>query len=141
LVHFAFACAPAEFEKLAFLYANASSQENSLRQMAGSWSPRTIVDVSTYKGDWSRMANSIWPNANIIMIEPNMQHNAHLRTVACELYTTLHCDLHGAVDEKEVQLHIKASESSVLSERSDVSRKTEFRRLTTLNSLLAVAQF
>src|ERR1035437_10948710 len=99
LFHFAFACAPAEFEKFAFLYANAPSQENLLRRMAGyGISPRTIVDVGAYKGEWGRMVHSIWPNAALIMIEPNREQNNQLRGVASDINATLHCELLGAVD-------------------------------------------
>jgi FkbM family methyltransferase len=138
LFHFAFSCAPAEFEKFAFLYANAPNQENLLRRMAASgFSPRTVVDVGAYKGEWSRMAKSIWPNATLTMVEPNREHHDHLREVASNLDATLHGELLGAVDGTEVHFHVMASGSSILSERSDVPRQTETRRLTTLDSLLA----
>jgi FkbM family methyltransferase len=104
---------------------------------ADGFSPRMIVDVGAYRGDWSRMASSIWPNASIIMIEPNREQNLQLRAVASDLHATLHCELLGAIDGEEVQFHVMATGSSVLSERSDVPRKTEIRRLATLNSLLA----
>ena len=71
------------------------------------------------------------------MIEPNREQNNQLRGVASDINATLHCDLLGAVDGKEVQFHVMASGSSIMSERSDVPRTTETRQLTTLNSLLA----
>jgi len=138
LFHFAFACAPNEFEKYAFLYANAPSQENRLRWIAAKgFSPRVILDVGAYRGDWSRMAKAIWPEASIIMIEPNWEQSHQLAACTSELGATLHQELLGAEDGKEVQFHVMATGSSVLAERSDVSRKTELRRLITLNSLLA----
>lgn len=138
LFHFAFNCAPDEFEKFALLYANAPSQEHLLRAMAArGFSPRTIVDVGAYKGQWSRMVSSIWPDAAILMIEPNREQTAPLQAVAADLNATLYSELLGAVDGEEVQFHVMASGSSILAERSDAPRTSEPRRLVTLNSLLA----
>ena len=78
LFHFAYACAPAEFERFAFLYA--SGQEQCLRQMArNGFHPRTIVDVGAYRGDWSRMAHAIWPDASVVMVEPNREQSRRPR--------------------------------------------------------------
>ena len=136
LFHFAYACAPAEFERFAFLYA--SGQEQCLRQMArNGFNPRTIVDVGAYRGDWSRMAHAIWPNAAIVMIEPNREQTAGLDALAVELHGIQHCELLGPVDGQEVSFHLMATGSSVLPERSDVPRRTETRKLVTLDTLLA----
>ena len=136
LFHFAYACAPAEFERFAFLYA--AGQEQCLRQMArNGFHPRTIVDVGAYRGDWSRMAHAIWPDAAIVMIEPNREQSGCLNALAAELHGTLHCELLGPVDGQEVTFHVMATGSSVLPERSDVPRRTETRKLATLDTLLA----
>ncbi len=37
---------------------------------ARGFSPRTIVDVGAHRGDWSKMAAEIFPQASYIMIEP-----------------------------------------------------------------------
>jgi FkbM family methyltransferase len=83
------------------------------------------------------MARLIWPDAGIVMIEPNREQKDRLLAMAADLNARLYTELLGAVDGEEVQFHVMASGSSVLAEHSDVPRTTERRRLVTLNSLLA----
>ena len=137
LFHFAYNCAPDEFEKFSYLYGNAPSQEYLLRAIAArGFSPRLVVDIGAYKGDWSKKAKSIWPQCRIVMVEPNLEQEDHLRTVAAQLNATLYTDLLGPEDGRPVKFHIMASGSSVYPERSDVPRRTETRHLVTLNSIL-----
>jgi FkbM family methyltransferase len=138
LFHFAYNCAPLEFEKFSYLYANALSQEHLLRAIAlRGFSPRLVVDVGAYKGQWSALARSIWPECRIIMIEPNREERAGLEAKAAALKATLYNELLGAEEGRQVEFHVMATGSSILPERSDVSRVIETRRLSTLNSILA----
>jgi FkbM family methyltransferase len=136
LFHFAYACAPEEFARFSFLYS--AGQEQCLRQLASNgFQARTIVDVGAYRGDWARMAHAIWPDAAIVMIEPNREQTRRLNALAAELHGTLYCELLGPVDGQEVAFHVMATGSSVLPERSDVPRRMEIRNLATLDTLLA----
>ena len=55
LFHFAYACAPAEFAKFAFLYV--PGQERCLCQLArNGLQPHTIFDIGAYRGKLNRMA-------------------------------------------------------------------------------------
>jgi FkbM family methyltransferase len=138
LFHFAYNCAPDEFEKFAYLYAHAPNQEYLLREIASrGFSPRRIVDVGAYRGHWSKMAKTVWPKCSIIMVEPNVELRNHLNSVSADLGATLYTDLLGPEDGREVEFHVMESGSSVLPEHSGVSRKTEIRRLSTLNSILS----
>src|SRR5262245_26297157 len=97
LFNFAFNCAPDQFEKFSFLYANAPSQEHLLRAVtARGFSPRDIVDVGAYQGQWSTMARSIWPDSSIVMIEPNRENTVHLQALAAKLKAALYTELLGA---------------------------------------------
>ena len=52
--------------------AGASSEESSLCNMRRhGFSPRWIVDVGAYRGEWTRMAAGIFPQARLLMIEAN----------------------------------------------------------------------
>jgi FkbM family methyltransferase len=137
LFHFAYNCAPDEFEKFAYLYFNVchyALREMSLRGFA----PRSVVDVGAYRGEWSRMVKAIWPPCHIIMVEPNIEQREHLRSIAPRLNATFYPDLLGAEDGKEVNFNIMDSGSSIFPEQSDVPRKTEARRLRTLDSVVGV---
>jgi FkbM family methyltransferase len=138
IFHFAFASDPDEFARFAFDYASAPNQERVLQNMANAgFCPRTIVDVGAYQGEWSKMAKSVWPDAHLIMVEPNKELMDHLKVIASKLKAALHCELLGESDGKEVPFHVMGSGSSVMSERSDFPRTTEVRALITLDSLLA----
>jgi FkbM family methyltransferase len=137
LFHLAYNCAPEEFERFSYLYANAPNQNYILRAICSrGFSPRLVVDVGAYQGDWSAMVKAIWPQSDIIMIEPNPEQTHRLKSRAANLNATLYTDLIGAQNGKQVEFHVMASGSSVFPEHSNVPRKTETRTLRTLNSIL-----
>ena len=87
LFHFAYSFAPEEFERFSYLYGT-TKQNYVLRAISSrGFSPITIVDVGAYKGEWTRMAKSIWPlNCHVIMIEPNLERREQLTSpVGCSV--------------------------------------------------------
>jgi len=46
---------------------------------ARGFEPRSILDVGANKGDWSRMAAAVFPNASFLLIEPQQEMLAHLQ--------------------------------------------------------------
>jgi FkbM family methyltransferase len=46
--------------------------------------PRGILDVGANRGDWTRMALSVFPDAHVIMIEPQVEMIASLETLCRE---------------------------------------------------------
>jgi len=46
--------------------------------------PRGIIDVGANKGDWTRMALAVFPDARVIMIEPQVEMIASLETLCRE---------------------------------------------------------
>ena len=138
LFHFAYNCAPDEFERFSYAFANAPNQNYLLKAISSrGFSPKMVVDVGAYKGDWSAMVKSIWPHCDLVMIEPNPEQTTSLQSVAAHLGATLYTHLMGAIDGEEVEFQIMASGSSIFPERSDVPRKTETRQLRTLRFNLA----
>jgi len=136
LFHLSYHLARPEYERFAHLYSFAPHMEFGLAAMAPRFTPKTIVDVGAFEGSWSRMARKIWPTSRLIMIEPNRAKEEQLRKLSQDINATLHCELLGQDDGKEVQFHLMESGSSILEERSGVPRKTETRRLRSLDSLL-----
>ncbi len=138
MFHFGFGIAREEFERFAFAYAFAPDMRLALGALrARGFDARSVVDVGAFKGNWSRMAREVFPNARLAMIEPNQQMTDELRTVATELHAELHVALLGATDGAEVTFHLMESGSSVYEERSQVKRTSERRTTSRLDSVLA----
>ena len=96
--------------------AGASSEESSLCNMRRhGFSPRWIVDVGAYRGEWTRMAAGIFPQARLLMIEANperaarpvemLERNCRLQFVSA---------LVGEKERKDVAFYVDESASSVL---------------------------
>lgn len=137
LFHLSFHLAHSEFQKFAFKYAFAPNMQLGLVAMAShGFSPKTIIDVGAYEGNWSRMAMKIWPSPRLIMVEPNVEKKSRLTQLAQELDATLICELLGAENGQEVTFYIMESGSSIMEERSPLPRQIEKRQLRTLDSLL-----
>lgn len=141
LLHLSFNIARPEFERLAHTYCVGPSMLHGLQTIARrGFKPRTIVDVGAHYGDWSRMAKSIWPDAKLIMIEPNKAQAEGLQRLSSETGGKFYGYLLGATEGQRVPFYQMAEESfsgsSVLNERSSARRTVETRSLKTLDSLL-----
>ncbi len=137
IFHLSFHLARAEFERFAFDYSFAPNMGLGLGAMAArGFRPKTIVDVGAFEGGWSRLAKKAWPEGRLIMIEPNLGKKERLSKAAKDLDAILFSELLGAEDGREVPFYVMESGSSVMSERSPLSRTVEKRRLRTLDSLL-----
>ena len=137
LFHVGFHVAQQEFSIFSHLYAHAPNMELGMKQMRTlGFEPQTIVDVGAYQGNWSRMAASIWPRANLIMYEPNAAREQVVRSTSAELNATLHEELLGAEAGNNVQFYVMESGSSIMAERSPLDREVETRTLATLDSTL-----
>jgi FkbM family methyltransferase len=137
LFHLSFHLARPEFERFAHEYSFAPDMRFGLAEMKSRrFTPRTIIDVGAFEGEWSRLAKSIWPASRLYMIEPNLADSCGLAGVAQDLDASLFGELLGANDDLAIQFNVMGSGSSVLAERSSVPRRVETRRLRRLDSLL-----
>lgn len=138
IFHLSFHLARPEFERFAYDYGFAPNMKFGLSAIAQrGFVPKTIVDVGAFEGNWGILAKNIWPDSCLVFVEPNFKKQDHLQKLAAELGAQLHCDLLGARDGQAVQFNVMESGSSILSERSPLSRVVETRCLRTLDSLLS----
>lgn len=87
LFHLSFHLAPSEFDRFAYEVNHAPSMELGLAAVAKrGMTPKTVIDVGAFEGDWSRMARAIWPASQIYMVEPkriktrpSRQRSSHCR--------------------------------------------------------------
>lgn len=141
LFHLSFHLAYDEFQRFAHDYSFAPDMNLGLREMAGrGFSPKTIIDVGAFQGDWSRLAKRIWPNSRLFMIEPNLTTLAEVDNAARDLDASLFGELLGANDGKAVQFNVMGAGSTIFPECSAVPRRTEMRQLRRLDSVLKDVQ-
>jgi FkbM family methyltransferase len=57
---------------------------------ARGFTPKGILDVGANRGDWTRMALSIYPQAQIVMIEPQDEMDASLSALCRERFFCVH---------------------------------------------------
>jgi FkbM family methyltransferase len=137
LFHLSFHLAHAEFESFAHKYSFAPNMEYGLSAMAKlGFSPKTVIDVGAFEGNWSKLARRIWPESALIMIEPNLEKQVTLTRIANDLQATLYCELLGAENDREVTFHLMESGSSIFEERSPVPRSVEIRKLRRLDTVV-----
>lgn len=137
LFHFAFNCARDEFDKFAHEHAGAPAQLPLLKKISDKgFTPKTIVDVGGHVGDWTKLANSIWPDASILIFEPNHTKTDQLQVLANTINATLFTELLGAEDGLVVEFNVMESGSSVFAERSSTPRYLESRKVVTLDKAL-----
>lgn len=99
--------------------------------------PTHIVDVGAFRGDWARFAKDLFPDARVLMIEPQEEWRLQLEDV-CR-YTagvTLVPALVGATDGVEVSFSEMSTGSSVFDEQSNAARRRATKTLTTLRTIL-----
>lgn len=130
------ALAKDEFFVAAHERANAPDQNLSLSALAQrGFSPKLIVDVGAYEGEWSRMVKQIWPSSDLILIEPNKEKQLKLKQVAQDLKATYFQDLIGAKTGDRVEFELLETGSSVYPEQSDIDRASEMREIQTLDEI------
>jgi FkbM family methyltransferase len=135
LFHLGFNLAPEEFARFSYEYALAPNMRFGLAAAANrGLRPKTIVDIGAFEGSWASLAHSVWPEAQLIMIDPNRRRE--LNATAERLGAALHYELLGAKDGMDVEFYVMDSGSSVFSERSPLSRTTVTRNVRTLDSLV-----
>jgi FkbM family methyltransferase len=98
--------------------------------------PAAIIDVGAYTGEWTKMAHRIFPEANILAIEPQKEKESGLLALAGE-HSNIDYEvaLLGAESGKEVTFRLNETVSSVLPEAESDSGEPEERTLQTLDEL------
>jgi hypothetical protein len=92
--------------------------EWSMRNMrSNGFSPRTIVDVGAYEGEWTKTANSIYPDAHVLMIEPQTDKASRLEAISSRYQNVEYCRaLLGPEEKEDVPFRLNETVSSVLPE-------------------------
>jgi FkbM family methyltransferase len=105
---------------------------------ANGFDPMTIIDVGAFVGDWTTMAASVFPSANVVMIEGNPDNEQTLRTTQCSVgaRVRLVMGLLGAKSGQQVTFYKHGSGSSVFEELTSYDKTTIELQTTTLDTLM-----
>jgi FkbM family methyltransferase len=136
LVNLAFNLDKGQFQRLATDHLFAPDMRLGLDSLARrGFSPRRILDIGAFEGEWSNMARAIWPAADLVMIEANPDKVALLRDNPRLKNATVIESLLGPTDGADVEFHLMESGSSVFEEHSGVPRRLITLTQRTLDSM------
>jgi len=124
------------------LAAAGNDMESRLRYLASSgFRPKFILDVGAYIGQWTRMAHSIFPDAQIIMFEAQDSKRAFLEEVKnSSPLIDYEIGLLGDQSGREVLFFEMETGSSIYSENSNHPRVVIQKSIKTLQELLEARQ-
>lgn len=115
------------------------SQKNSLHvlRMLG-WRPANCIDVGAYHGEWALMFRSVFPEANVLMVEAQGAKEVLLRGLAQSSHGHLEYAMAvlGDEDGKEVVFYEMETGSSFCEEQSHFPRQAVTKAIVTLETLL-----
>jgi len=117
--------------------------ENSLRRMKKlGFAPRTVIDVGAYVGDWTRTCKQLFPEARVLMVEPQVAKASALAQVAADLRDVeARSVLLGATEGANVDFYEAESGSSVLRESAQPRPPTGQLAMSTLDAITADGPF
>lgn len=117
--------------------------ENSLRRMKRlGFDPTVAIDVGAYVGEWTRSFKQIFPDSQVLMIEPQASKTAILAKVTAELSNVeLRPALLGARVEANVGFRESETASSVLTELENRRPPTTYLTMTTLDAITEGSPF
>lgn len=105
------------------------------------FSPKTILDIGAYRGDWARMAKAVFPKSKIFMIEANSDHREILENLT--FAQGFEIALLGDMEKKVVDFYLAnpgaiPTGDSVFKEQTNFFRNAKVRKLpmTTLDLLV-----
>ncbi|MFO1078162.1 MAG: FkbM family methyltransferase [Planctomycetota bacterium] len=104
--------------------------------------PTGLIDVGAYHGEFSLLARQFWPQASVLMIEPQQQKRPNLEAVAAELAgdVQVRTTLVGDRTEAACAFHVMSTPwgstgSSLYPENNDLPREVVAAPMTTLDAL------
>jgi FkbM family methyltransferase len=103
--------------------------------------PGFIVDVGAYRGEWSRMARGIYPDAPICMLEANPEQEPFLSAASREIGAAdFRIALLGPNPAESVAFHVRGTGSSVFPENTATPCSIAQLSMTTLDRVLLTGQ-
>jgi FkbM family methyltransferase len=106
---------PASWKAELKMRVGAPSMEASLRRLRGAgFHPDAALDIGAYKGEWTRTFKSVFPDARVLMIEPQPELQEYLQE-ASRQYSSVHTSMSllGSTSGTQATFHVDATGSRV----------------------------
>lgn len=105
-----------------------------LNMRRNGFSPEIVVDIGAFRGEYTRMCKRVFPNAHILMIEPQKARQRDLMELQGEYTNVAYTPaLLGPAQREAVGFYESGSASSVLSVRENGESPTVYLPMTTLD--------
>jgi len=101
------------------------------------FNPKLAVDVGAYRGEWTRMFKSLYPDCRVVMVEAQEDMAPQLGDVSASLQgVECRIALLGRADGHTVEFFEMLSGSSVFPENSPAPRRKLIKKTVSLDTLL-----
>lgn len=126
------------FPEIAYRYGFPSLTASLKNLKSQGFSPRLIVDIGAYRGEWSRDAAAIFPEARLLIVEANPQQESAVAAAARAIGPRAEYKLQllGPEPRENVVFYQVTAGSSVLEELTEMPRTTVRLPMDTLDHLL-----
>jgi FkbM family methyltransferase len=113
------------------------SMESSLRNLrANGFTPKTVLDIGAYHGEWTTLCKSIWPDCSVLMLEAAPERLPKLQRLGSAKQALL-----GASPRASVAFYEQESASSVLSESAKTNQRAIALSMQTLDEVTGGTPF
>jgi FkbM family methyltransferase len=95
-------------------FVGAPDMANSLNLLKlKGFSPRSAVDIGAYEGQWSQGLKSVFPEAALLMIEPQPHKRDHLVALGNHINASVQFELLSDIEGETVDFYLGANGSSI----------------------------
>jgi len=104
--------------------------------------PSSIIDVGAYEGEWTQTAKQVFPDARVLMVEPQPDKADALKAVSARSDDVVYdMTLLGPRSKEEVPFYLNETVSSVLPEYESTAPETASMSMKTLDQLADATNF
>jgi FkbM family methyltransferase len=142
-LHAAKSLAPESFKRKIKAAMGVPDMERSLLNMKrNGFRPRTIIDVGAYTGEWTRMCLRLFPEARVLMIEPQDRLREGLEKMArADGRLQFSPVLVGESAQTAVPFYEAETASSIFLESEKTKTATAMLPMTTIDDVTAGTEF
>jgi FkbM family methyltransferase len=131
------------FEDVAYRHGCASLGRSLRNLKLQGFYPQSVIDIGAFRGDWSRQALKVFPEAAVLMVDANPEQERSLASAARELgpRAQFAIQLLGPEPREGVKFYQHTSGSSVLDELTTFPRTATTLGMSTLDELIRDGRF